>query len=138
MGAYDDCSPDGTVTVDTPPEDNEPDSELESNEQQQEEQQEEEEDKDVFEQITNVDDTCPAAMPPSGSKCTRDPDLDDCPYDYTNLPVYEADGTCLGDVSCLPLGGCNCFNGVWECYTASVRRCRGDMPPRAFEGCAAP
>mmetsp|Transcript_8099 Transcript_8099/g.16301 ORF Transcript_8099/g.16301 Transcript_8099/m.16301 type:complete len:253 (+) Transcript_8099:118-876(+) len=129
LDSYHDCSPDGKMVVDTPEEDKEEsdaDVEHETNE-------------DVFVHInTTVDETCPTVMPPSGSKCTRRSELGECPFEFTNVPVYEADGTCQGAVSCLPLGGCNCFDGVWDCYTASVRRCRGDMPLQAFEQCQLP
>ena len=131
LASYEDCSPDGKIVVGAPEEHQESDTESE-------EEHEEDTTKDIFIQVTNVDDTCPTVMPTSGSTCTRSSELDECPFDFTHVPVYEADGTCKGAVSCLPLGGCNCFDGVWDCHTASVRRCRGEMPPQAFGQCRSP
>lgn len=88
----------------------------------------------------NVDDACPTVMPVPGATCLRRPDLDECPFDFANVPIYdETDGTCRDDMMlCLPLTGCNCFDGVWQCHSATVRRCNGDTPSRAFQPCPPP
>ena len=126
LASYADCSPDGKVIADNSAEEEESVPAVES----------EENIKEIF--VRNSNDACPATMPQAGSKCARSSDLSECPFDFSNLPVYEEDGTCNGAVSCMPLAGCNCFDGVWDCYTASVRRCRGDTPPQAFQECQLP
>lgn len=81
---------------------------------------------------------CPLVTPMTGATCTstRPSEVTECPYEFTNLPTHNDDGTCTHDVQCVPLTTCWCVeDGVWECFSATTRRCRGPAPAGAFAAC---
>uniref|UniRef100_A0A7S3L832 Uncharacterized protein n=1 Tax=Amphora coffeiformis TaxID=265554 RepID=A0A7S3L832_9STRA len=81
------------------------------------------------------EEACPLQLPQNVSSCQRNPDLLECGYNYYNSPTFEENGSCVLPLQCVPEARCNCFDGKWDCWTETQRRCSGPPPPESLTSC---
>lgn len=65
---------------------------------------------------------CPMEQPEPFSKCSL-PSGTDCPFQCINMPVYDKEGKCTGEVVCQPEKRCTCEKsrgGEWFCFGGST------------------
>lgn len=61
---------------------------------------------------------CPMEYPEPFSKCTL-PFGTECPFQCINMPIYNREGKCTGEVQCTPEKHCTCDKsrgGEWFCF----------------------